>query len=254
MAAEKSIEFHHVSFHAPDGRALISDLTLEVQRGEMLVLLGRSGSGKTTTMKLINLLIDPTAGEVRVEGRSTLEWDPIQLRRRIGYVIQEVGLFPHLSVEENIGVVPRLEGWETEKTKARVRVLLSTVGLDPDRFAGRFPSELSGGQRQRVGVARALAADPPVMLLDEPFGALDPLTRRDLQQEFRLLQERLQKTMVFVTHDVREALLLAHRIGLIKDGKMVVLGPPSELLQSPDPEARAFAACATDSELPGSVS
>jgi osmoprotectant transport system ATP-binding protein len=253
MGAEKSIEFHHVSFHAPDGRALLSDLTLEVQRGEMLVLLGRSGSGKTTTMKLINRLIDPTVGEVRVEGKSTLEWDPIQLRRRIGYVIQEIGLFPHLSVEENIGVVPRLEGWEPDKIKARVRTMLSTVGLDPDRFAGRFPSELSGGQRQRVGVARALAADPPMMLLDEPFGALDPLTRRDIQQEFRLLQERLQKTMVFVTHDVREALLLAHRIGLIKDGKMVVLGPPSELLHSPDPEAQAFAACATDGELPGSV-
>ncbi|MGB7952034.1 MAG: ATP-binding cassette domain-containing protein [Candidatus Binatia bacterium] len=253
MAVEKSIQFQQVSFHLPDGRALLSDLTLEVQRGEMLVLLGRSGSGKTTTMKLINRLIDPTAGVVKVEGKSTLEWDPIQLRRRIGYVIQEIGLFPHLSVEENIGVVPRLEGWETDRIKARVRALLSTVGLDPDRFAGRFPSELSGGQRQRVGVARALAADPPVMLLDEPFGALDPLTRRDIQQEFRLLQERLQKTIVFVTHDVREALLLAHRIGLIKDGQMVVLGPPSELLQSSDPEARAFAACAADGELPGSA-
>ena len=254
MTADKSIEFHHVSFHLPDGRALISDLTLEVQRGEMLVLLGRSGSGKTTTMKLINRLLEPTAGVVRVEGKSTLEWDPIRLRRRIGYVIQEIGLFPHLSVEENIGVVPRLEGWETDKIASRVRELLLTVGLDPDRFAERFPSELSGGQRQRVGVARALAADPPVMLLDEPFGALDPLTRRDIQQEFRLLQERLQKTMVFVTHDVREALLLAHRIGLIKDGKMVVLGPPAELLQSVDPEAQAFAACATDGELTGSAS
>ena len=254
MTADMSIEFHHVSFRLPDGRALLSDLTLEVQRGETLVLLGRSGSGKTTTMKLINRLIDPTAGEVRVEGKSTLEWDPIRLRRRIGYVIQEIGLFPHLSVEENIGVVPRLEGWETDRIDARVRVLLSTVGLDPDRFAGRFPAELSGGQRQRVGVARALAADPPVMLLDEPFGALDPITRRDIQQEFKTLQERLQKTMVFVTHDVREALLLANRIGLVKDGKMALLGPPSELLQSPDPEARAFAACVADGEFPGSAS
>jgi osmoprotectant transport system ATP-binding protein len=254
MTADMSIEFHHVSFRLPDGRALLSDLTLEVQRGETLVLLGRSGSGKTTTMKLINRLIDPTAGEVRVEGKSTLEWDPIRLRRRIGYVIQEIGLFPHLSVEENIGVVPRLEGWETDRIDARVRVLLSTVGLDPDRFAGRFPAELSGGQRQRVGVARALAADPPVMLLDEPFGALDPITRRDIQQEFKTLQERLQKTMVFVTHDVREALLLANRIGLVKDGKMALLGPPSELLQSADPEARAFAACVADAEFPGSAS
>jgi len=217
MDSEKSIEFQHVSFRLPDGRTLLSDLTLEVHRGETLVLLGRSGSGKTTTMKLINRLIDPTEGQVKVDGKPTLEWDPIQLRRRIGYVIQEVGLFPHLSVEENIGVVPRLEGWEAERIKARARELLATVGLDP-----------------------------------EPFGALDPITRRDIQQEFRTLQERLQKTLVFVTHDVREALLLAHRIGLVKDGKMVLLGPPSDLLQSKDPEARAFAACVSDGELSGS--
>ena len=212
MDSEKSIEFQHVSFRLPDGRTLLSDLSLAVHRGETLVLLGRSGSGKTTTMKLINRLIDPTEGEVKVDGKSTLEWDPIELRRRIGYVIQEVGLFPHLSVEDNIGVVPRLEGWEADRIKARTDALLTTVGLDPHRFAPRFPAELSGGQRQRVGVARALAADPPVILLDEPFGALDPITRRDLQQEFRALQERLQKTMVFVTHDVREAVFLAQRV------------------------------------------
>ena len=253
MASEKSIEFHHVSFRLPDGRALLSDLTLDVPRGETLVLLGRSGSGKTTTMKLINRLIDPTEGEVRVDGKSTLDWNPIQLRRRIGYVIQEVGLFPHLSVEENIGVVPRLEGWDPDRIQDRARALLVTVGLDPDRFAARFPAQLSGGQRQRVGVARALAADPPVILLDEPFGALDPITRRDIQQEFRALQERLKKTMVFVTHDVREALLLANRIGLVKEGKMVLLGPPADLLHSADPEARAFAACVLeDEESPGS--
>jgi osmoprotectant transport system ATP-binding protein len=252
MASEKSIEFHHVSFRLPDGRALISDLTLDVARGETLVLLGRSGSGKTTTMKLINRLIDPTEGEVRVDGKSTLEWDPIQLRRRIGYVIQEVGLFPHLSVEENIGVVPRLEGWEPDRVQERARSLLVTVGLDPDRFAARFPAQLSGGQRQRVGVARALAADPPVILLDEPFGALDPITRRDIQQEFRMLQERLKKTLVFVTHDVREALLLANRIGLVKEGRMVLLGPPADLLHSNDSEARAFAACVLDEASPGS--
>jgi osmoprotectant transport system ATP-binding protein len=252
MASEKSIEFHRVSFRLPDGRTLLSDLTLEVPRGETLVLLGRSGSGKTTTMKLINRLIDPTEGEVRVDGKSTLDWDPIQLRRRIGYVIQEVGLFPHLSVEENIGVVPRLEGWERERIQDRARALLVTVGLDPNQFAARFPAQLSGGQRQRVGVARALAADPPVILLDEPFGALDPITRRDIQQEFRALQERLKKTMVFVTHDVREALLLANRIGLVKEGKMVLLGPPADLLHSNDPEARAFAACVLDGESPGS--
>jgi osmoprotectant transport system ATP-binding protein len=252
MASEKSIEFHHVSFCLPDGRALLSDLTMDVPRGETLVLLGRSGSGKTTTMKLINRLIDPTEGEVKVDGKSTLDWDPIQLRRRIGYVIQEVGLFPHLSVEENIGVVPRLEGWDPNRIHDRARALLVTVGLDPDRFAARFPAQLSGGQRQRVGVARALAADPPVILLDEPFGALDPITRRDIQQEFRALQERLKKTMVFVTHDVREALLLGSRIGLVKEGKMVLLGPPADLLSSNDPEARAFAACVLDGESPGS--
>jgi osmoprotectant transport system ATP-binding protein len=248
MNSDSSIEFDHVSFRLPDGKTLISGLTLEVKKGETLVLLGRSGSGKTTTMKLINRLIDPTEGEVRVDGKSTLEWDPIQLRRRIGYVIQEIGLFPHLTIEQNIGVVPRLEGWNADRIKARARALLTMVGLDPDRFADRFPKELSGGQRQRIGVARALAADPPVMLLDEPFGALDPITRRDIQHEFRSLQERLKKTMVFVTHDVREAFVLANRVGLVKDGKMILLGPPSELLSSNDPEARAFAACISDGD------
>jgi osmoprotectant transport system ATP-binding protein len=247
-----SIEFRRVSFRLPDGKTLLSDLNFEVRPGETLVLLGRSGSGKTTSMKLINRLLDPSEGEVRVEGQATVRWDPIRLRRRIGYVIQEIGLFPHLTVRENIGVVPRLEGWAAKKISARVRELLGMVGLAPDRFADRYPRELSGGQRQRVGVARALAADPPMMLLDEPFGALDPITRREVQQEFRSLQERLRKTMVFVTHDVREAFLLASRIGLLKDGHMVLLGPPSELLRSNDPEARAFAACYRDSEPAGS--
>lgn len=251
MASEYSIEFDHVTFRLPDGRPLLSDLTLKVRTGETLVLLGRSGSGKTTTMKLINRLLDPSAGEVRVQGKSTLDWDPIQLRRRIGYVIQEIGLFPHRSVEENVGVVPRLEAWPEQRIGERVRELLRMVGLEPERFAKRFPKELSGGQRQRVGVARALAADPPIILLDEPFGALDPITRRDLQQEFCALQERLKKTMVFVTHDVREALLLANRIGLLKDGKLILLGRHSDLLQSNDPEARAFADCALDGQAPG---
>jgi osmoprotectant transport system ATP-binding protein len=246
-----SIEFRHVSFRLPNGRTLLADLNLEVPRGETLVLLGRSGSGKTTTMKLVNRLLDPTEGEVRVEGESTLRWDPIKLRRRIGYVIQEIGLFPHFTVEQNIGVVPRLEGWEPERISARARELLTMVGLDPDRFAARFPRELSGGQRQRVGVARALAADPPIILLDEPFGALDPITRREIQQEFRGLRERLKKTLIFVTHDVGEAFLLAHRIGLVKDGRMILLGPPSDLLASDDPEARAFSTCLSDAPPPG---
>jgi osmoprotectant transport system ATP-binding protein len=250
MDAKTSIEFHGVGFRLPDGKTILTGLNLEIGQGETLVLLGRSGSGKTTTMKLINRLLDPTEGEVRVEGRSTLNWDPIRLRRRIGYVIQEIGLFPHLTVEENIGVVPRLESWSKERVKARARELLSMLGLDPDRFIARYPRELSGGQRQRVGVARALAADPPVMLLDEPFGALDPITRREIQVEFKDLQDRLKKTMVFVTHDVREAFVLGTRIGLVKDGRMIFLGPPALLLESNDPEARAFAQCFHEAQSP----
>ena len=249
---QTTIEFRDVSFALADGRKLLANLNLQVNNGETLVLLGRSGSGKTTTMKLINRLIDPTSGEVRVDGKPTIEWDPIRLRRHIGYVIQEVGLFPHLTVEENIGVVPRLEGWDADRIQARARALLTMVGLDADRFARRYPRELSGGQRQRVGVARALAADPPVILLDEPFGALDPITRREIQQEFRSLQHELGKTMVFVTHDIAEAFVLATRIALLKDGEMILLGLPAELLQSHHSEARAFAQCFHDSQSTGS--
>lgn len=242
-SATTSIQFKEVSFALPGGKILLARLNLQVERGETLVLLGRSGSGKTTTMKLINRLIDPTSGQVQVEGKPTIEWNPIKLRRRIGYVIQEIGLFPHITIEQNIGVVPRLEGWEPERIRQRARELLNLVGLDAERFAGRFPRELSGGQRQRVGVARALAADPPVILLDEPFGALDPITRRGIQQEFKQLQQDLGKTMVFVTHDIAEAFVLATRIALLKDGEMILLGPPRELLESNHPEARAFAEC-----------
>jgi len=241
--AQAAIEFLGVGFTLPNGRTLLSDLNLRVQRGETLVLLGRSGSGKTTTMKLINRLLDPSAGEVRVEDKATLDWDPIQLRRRVGYVIQEIGLFPHLTVEENIGVVPRLQGWTVERIRERARALLELVGLDAERFAARYPRELSGGQRQRVGVARALAADPPIILLDEPFGALDPITRREIQREFKSLQRELGKTMVFVTHDIAEAFFLGDRIALLKDGEMVLLGAPDTLLQSQHPEAKAFADC-----------
>jgi osmoprotectant transport system ATP-binding protein len=241
-ADQTAIDFRDVSFTVSGGKKLLSALNLTVERGETLVLLGRSGSGKTTTMKLINRLIDPTEGEVVVDGIPTVAWDPIRLRRRIGYVIQEVGLFPHLTVEENIGVVPRLEQWEPDRIRMRGRKLLEMVGLDPARFAGRMPRELSGGQRQRVGVARALAADPPFVLLDEPFGALDPITRREIQREFQVLQRELGKTMIFVTHDIAEAFVLAHRIALLQDGALVLLGPPQDLLRSDHPEARAFAA------------
>src|ERR1041384_1035852 len=211
-----------------------------VDRGETLVLLGESGCGKTTTLKLVNRLLTPTSGEVRVEGKSTTAWDPIALRRRIGYVIQEGGLFPHFTIARNVGLVPALAGWDQARIMERVRELLSLVGLDPDRFADRYPRELSGGQRQRVGVARALAADPPLLLLDEPFGALDPLTRASLQREFAELTKRLGKTAILVTHDVREALLLGTRIGLMYRGQLVLLETPQGFLKSDNPQARAY--------------
>src|SRR5262247_4482199 len=192
--SQGAIQFEGVSFTLPGGKALLEDLSLEVHEGETLILLGRSGSGKTTTMKLINRLLDPTRGRVLVEGRATMDWDPIRLRRRIGYVIQEIGLFPHFTVARNVALVPSLESWPEEKVERRMNDVLGLVGLDPGRFAARFPRELSGGQRQRVGVARALAADPSILLLDEPFGALDPITRSEMQKEFRELRKRLGKT------------------------------------------------------------
>jgi osmoprotectant transport system ATP-binding protein len=221
-------------------RVIVQDVSFAVGVGETLVLLGRSGSGKTTTLKLINRLLEPTTGTVRVAGERAAELPVTQLRRRIGYVIQEVGLFPHLTVARNVGLVPRLERWDEGRIAARVRELLAIVGLDPDGFATRYPHELSGGQRQRVGVARALAADPPLLLLDEPFGALDPITRVELQREFQSLQRRLAQAMVFVTHDVREGLLLGTRIGVMQAGRLVFLGTPEQFRHSEQPECRAF--------------
>jgi osmoprotectant transport system ATP-binding protein len=246
--SEAVIEFRDVAYRINGGRVLLENLNLQVARGETLVLLGRSGSGKTTTLKLINRLLDPTIGEVRVDGRSTCDWDPIQLRRGIGYVIQETGLFPHLSVERNVGLVPELDGWQPERIRGRVRDLLQLVGLDPDEFASRKPRELSGGQRQRVGVARALGVDPPILLMDEPFGALDPVTRAEMQREFRSLAARLGKTIVFVTHDVREALLLASRIALLESGQLVGIYTREEFLHATHKEARAFTAALGDGE------
>src|SRR6202453_3632519 len=201
------IQLRNVSYTLPNGQRLLEDLNLEVQRGETLVLLGRSGSGKTTTLKLVNRLLTPTGGEVRVNGAPTAESDVIRLRRSIGFVIQDVGLFPHFTVERNICLVPRIEGWTAERIHLRVVELLQMVGLG-EQMASRYPHQLSGGQRQRVGVARALAADPAILLMDEPFGALDAITRDQLQREFLSLQQRLNKTVVFVTHDLREALRL----------------------------------------------
>ncbi|HET7113554.1 MAG TPA: ATP-binding cassette domain-containing protein [Pyrinomonadaceae bacterium] len=219
---------------------ILSDLNLAVQRGETLVLLGESGCGKTTTLKLVNRLLQPTSGEVAVEGKATTAWDPIALRRHIGYVIQEGGLFPHFTIARNVGLVPSLAGWDEPRINDRVRELLKLVGLDPDRFAERYPRELSGGQRQRVGVARALAADPPLLLLDEPFGALDPLTRASLQREFAELSRRLGMTAILVTHDVREALTLATRIGLMHKGRLLLLDSPDGFRASNNPQARAY--------------
>lgn len=237
------VEFRAVRYSVANVAApIIADLNLTVRRGETLVLLGESGCGKTTTLKLINRLLLPTSGQVLVEGRATSGWDPIRLRRRTGYVIQEGGLFPHFTIADNIALVPRLERWDEARIKDRVNELLSLVGLDGRAFSGRYPRELSGGQRQRVGVARALAAEPPLLLLDEPFGALDPLTRASLQREFADLARRLEKTAVFVTHDVREALLLGSRIGLMAAGRLLLLETPENFLRATEEHARAYIA------------
>jgi osmoprotectant transport system ATP-binding protein len=234
-----AIEFLNASYRLESGQLLLHDLNLEVQPGETLVLLGRSGSGKTTTLKLINHLLAPTGGEVCVDGRSTRDWDVIRLRRMIGYVIQDVGLFPHFTVERNIGLIPTIEKWPAPRIHQRVHELLQLVGLDP-QIARRYPRELSGGQRQRVGVARALAADPPILLMDEPFGALDPITRAELQHEFLDLQKRLRKTVVFVTHDLREALLFGTRIALLEAGCLISVHTGKEFLISNEPLVVAY--------------
>jgi osmoprotectant transport system ATP-binding protein len=243
-SSDVSIEFRGVSYRINDipHRSIVSEISLTVPHGETLVLLGRSGSGKTTLLKLINRMLLPSQGEVLIESRPTSESDPIRLRRGIGYVIQDAGLFPHFTVAENVGLVPTLEKWDSARIAARVEELLRLVGLDPAEFSSRRPRELSGGQRQRVGVARALAADPPILLLDEPFGALDPVTRAELQREFISLARRLHKTIVFVTHDIREALLLASRIALLHAGRLVALAAPHDFLRLDHPEVHAFAA------------
>src|ERR1700682_3898020 len=234
-----AIQFRDVSYVSPTGQEVLSGLNLEVLRGETFILLGRSGSGKTTTLKLVNRLLSPSAGEVRVDGAVTAGVDVIALRRSIGYVIQDVGLFPHFTVERNIGLVPRIEGWAEDRIRERVQELLRLVGLEP-QLASRYPRQLSGGQRQRVGVARALAADPAILLMDEPFGALDPLTRDELQREFLSLQQRLHKTVVFVTHDLNEALRLGSRIALMEAGKLVTILSLRDFLSSSDPLAAAY--------------
>ena len=236
------VEFQHVTYEIGTKR-ILDDVSFTVQAGETLVLLGRSGSGKSTALRMTNGMLLPSAGRVLVEGRATTEWDPVRLKRGIGYVIQEVGLFPHYTVEQNVALVPTLEQWPRERIGQRVRQLLETVGLPPSDYLARYPRQLSGGQKQRVGVARALAADPMLLLFDEPFGALDPVTRLDLQRQFLSLRHDFQKTSLFVTHDVREAMHLATRIALLHEGRIALIAAPHDFHHTDVPEAREFLAC-----------
>lgn len=233
------VEFRGVGY-AISGASIINGLDLEIRKGEVLVLLGESGCGKTTTLKLVNRLIQPTAGEVLVQGKSTKDWDAIELRRRIGYVLQDGGLFPHMSVRQNVGLVLMLQDADASTIAKRADEMLTLVGLEPAKFGDRFPHELSGGQRQRVGVARALAPDPELLLLDEPFGALDALTRTNIQKEFARLVRELGKTAVFVTHDLHEAMLLGTRIALMENGKIVLLDTADNFRRSELPLVRAY--------------
>jgi osmoprotectant transport system ATP-binding protein len=255
--SEPIIEFRDVAFSIRDdhGRVanLLEGINLLVSRGETLVLLGRSGAGKTTALKLINRLLEPNKGEVRVEGKSTRDWDPIALRRSIGYVIQETGLFPHYTVAKNIALVPQLERWPAGRTTERVHELLKLVGLNAEPFLQRYPHQLSGGQRQRVGVARALAADPAILLMDEPFGALDPLTRGEIRHEFQSLKQKLAKTIVIVTHDINEALLLGTRIALIDAGRLAGTFSPEEFVKSNEPSAAPYIAQLRELENAGGM-
>jgi osmoprotectant transport system ATP-binding protein len=237
-AALPVVEFRAVSYGYA-GRMAVDDLDLAIRQGETVALVGRSGAGKSTLLKLTNRLLVPQSGSVRVEGRDTRDWDPIRLRRRTGYVLQDIGLFPHLTIEQNVALVPRLEGWPASEMRTRTEELLALVGLS-DGFARRWPRELSGGQRQRVGVARALAVKPPVLLMDEPFGALDAITRAELQREFQRIQRELRQTALLVTHDMAEAFALGHRVGLLDEGRLIVCDRPDVVQRSGDPRVRRF--------------
>ena len=228
------IEIEHLTKRfAQSTGAAVDNLSLSIGAGEICVLIGPSGCGKTTTMRMINRMIEPDSGSIRISGREVARSDPVELRRSIGYVIQQVGLFPHMTIAENVATVPRLLGWDDARTSRRIDELLTQVDMDPGRYRNRFPRELSGGQKQRVGVARALAADPPVMLMDEPFGALDPITRASLQDEFLRLLYELKKTIVFVTHDIDEALKMGTRIAILRAGRVVQFDRPDAILAHP---------------------
>jgi osmoprotectant transport system ATP-binding protein len=232
-----AIDFRAVTFSRAE-RRILDNVSFSVPTGETLALVGRSGAGKSTILKLINRLLDPQAGAILVSGRDTHAWDPYDLRRHAGYVLQEIGLFPHLTVAENVCIVPRLLEWPAERTRKRAVEILALVGLPVAEFGHRWPDELSGGQRQRVGIARALAADPPVLLMDEPFGALDPITRAELRAEFRGIQSRLHKTVVIVTHDMTEAFALGDRVGVLEEGALVAWDTAAAVSRSGDPRVR----------------
>jgi osmoprotectant transport system ATP-binding protein len=235
-----AIEFRNLGFALPQGRVLLRDISFSVEEGTTTAILGRSGSGKSTLLRTVNRLIEPTSGEVRVHGRPADASELIALRRSIGYVIQETGLFPHFTVERNVGLVLEAEGRPHAERTQRSRDLLTAVGLDPEQFARRYPHQLSGGQRQRVGLARALAAEPAILLMDEPFGALDPLTRAEMQDMLRALLARLKKTVLLVTHDLDEALFLGDRIVLLSEGKVVGDMSPAEFMRSQQPEVESY--------------
>jgi osmoprotectant transport system ATP-binding protein len=227
-----TVEFRDVTKHYAD-QVAVDGLSFTVPAGKICILVGPSGSGKTTSLKMVNRLIEPTSGAILIDGHDVLQEDPVLLRRRIGYVIQQVGLFPHQTIEENVGTVPRLLAWSKDRIRSRTAELLELVGLDPGRYAKRYPAQLSGGERQRAGVARALAAEPPVMLMDEPFGAVDPIVRDHLQSELLRIQKELGTTILFVTHDIDEAIRLGDRVALMRDGKLVQYAPPGELIAHP---------------------
>ena len=231
------IAFEHVHF-GYGARDVLRDVHFEVNAGETIALVGRSGSGKSTMLKLINRMLEPQQGRVVVAGRDTRAWDSTALRRQTGYVLQDVGLFPHMTIGRNVGLVPTLAEWPAARIAARTDEVLTLVGLSPDEFSQRWPAQLSGGQRQRAGVARALAADPPVMLMDEPFGSVDAITRSELHREFRRIQGMVRKTVVLVTHDMREAFALADRIGVLDAGALVAYEPPAALRASTHPAVR----------------
>jgi osmoprotectant transport system ATP-binding protein len=234
------VRFDNVEF-GHEGRApILAGVTLAVNRGETVALVGRSGAGKSTLLRLVNRLLTPTAGSVTVDGRDTREWDAIRLRRQVGYVIQDVGLFPHMTIAENVAVVPKLEGWPEARIAERTRELLDLVGLPSADFAARRPHQLSGGQRQRVGVARALAVDPPILLMDEPFGALDPVTRAEVRREFTQLKKRLRTTVLVVTHDIAEAFALGDRVGVLDAGRLIAFDAPPQVAASNDAHVRAL--------------